>query len=322
MKAVVFKKYGTPEVLQIKELDKPIPKSGEVLVKICATAVNDYDWCMVRGKPYFYRVMFGLFNPKQTIPGMELAGIVESVGQNVSSFKKGDKVYGDISAYGFGSFAEYVCVNEKALMHKPDCISFEQAASIPHASILALQGLVEIGKIKKGQSVLINGAGGGVGMFGLQIAKLNGATEVTGVDTGEKLVVMKQAGFNKTIDYRKKDFTKNGHRYDLILDTKTNRSVFSYWRALAPGGTYVTVGGGLARLLLLLVWSHLVFLLSKKKFKIVALKANKGMDYISLLIESGELKTTIDGPYPLNEISKAMQRFGDGQHIGKVIVSL
>ena len=163
MKAIVFTKYGAPDVLQLKEMPKPSPGEEEVLVKIHATAVNDYDWSMVRGKPYLYRLMFGLWKPKKQIPGMELSGTVEAVGKNVRAFQVGDAVFGDISEYGFGSFAEYLCIHEKALVLKPAAMSFEEAAAIPHASLLAHQGLVEIGKIQKGQQILINGAGGGVG---------------------------------------------------------------------------------------------------------------------------------------------------------------
>ncbi len=251
-------------MLQLKEVEKPIPKENEVLVKVIATAVNDYDWSMVRGKPYLYRLMFGIIKPKRKIPGMELAGIIEALGTNATSFKVGDAVYGDISGYGFGSFAEYICINEKALKLKPGKMSFEQAASIPHASMLAVQALIDIGKVEKGEKILINGAGGGFGTFGLQIAKLYN-TEVTGVDTGDKLKMMKSIGFDHIIDYRKEDFTKNGQRYDLILDAKTNRSTFNYLRSLSPNGRYVTVGGTISRLLQAFILGPLIRLFSKKK---------------------------------------------------------
>ena len=172
MKAAIFTKYGSTEVLQLREVAQPSPGEHEVLIKIQATAVNDYDWSMVRGKPYLYRLMYGIFKPKNKIPGMELSGTIEAVGENAKLFSKGDQVYGDISEYGFGSFAEFVCINEKAITLKPEKMSFEEAASIPHATMLAVQGLIDIGNIQKGQKILINGAGGGVGTFGLQIAKI------------------------------------------------------------------------------------------------------------------------------------------------------
>ncbi|MCO6488239.1 MAG: NAD(P)-dependent alcohol dehydrogenase, partial [Phaeodactylibacter sp.] len=195
MKALVFKKYGVPsEVLRLEERPKPAPAAHEVLVKVRATAVNDYDWSMVQGKPYLYRLLFGLRKPSRQVPGMEVSGTVEALGKNISALEVGDAVYGDISEYSFGTFAEYACVHEKALARKPAGMFFEEAAAIPHASLLAYQGLVGMGGIQQGQQVLINGAGGGVGAFGLQLAKLYDA-EVTGVDAGEKLERMKSAGF-------------------------------------------------------------------------------------------------------------------------------
>ena len=321
MKAIVFTKYGAPDVLQLKEMPKPSPGEEEVLVKIHATAVNDYDWSMVRGKPYLYRLMFGLWKPKKQIPGMELSGTVEAVGKNVRAFQVGDAVFGDISEYGFGSFAEYLCIHEKALVLKPAAMSFEEAAAIPHASLLAYQGLVEIGKIQKGQQILINGAGGGVGTFGLQLAKLYDA-EVTGLDTGNKLGMMQSIGFDHVIDYKKEDFTKNGQRYDLILDAKTNRSIFSYARSLKPNGTYVTVGGYLSSLLQLLMLKPLLSASSEKRFHILALKPNKDIAYINELFEAGKLKTVIDGPYTLSQTQEAVQYFGEGKHQGKVVISV
>lgn len=321
MKAIVCTKYGSPDDLQLKELAKPTPGENEVLVKVHVAALNDYDWSMVRGKPYLYRLMFGVLKPKKQIPGMEMAGKVEALGASVISFKIGDSVYGDISEYGFGSFAEYICINEKALVLKPDKMTFEEAASIPHASMLAVQGLIDVGKIKQGQSVLINGAGGGVGTFGLQLARLYGA-EVTGVDSGDKLNMMKSIGFDHVIDYKKEDFTKNGKLYDLILDTKTNRSVFPYLRSLKPRGRYVTVGGYLTRLLQLFMLKGWVSRFSNKSMRIVGLKPNKDLAYVSKLFEEGKIKPVIDGPYTLDEVPRVLQYFGDGKHKGKVLISI
>lgn len=321
MKAIVFTKYGAPDALQLKEMPKPSPGENEVLVKIHATAVNDYDWSMVRGKPYLYRLMFGLLKPKKQIPGMELSGTVEAMGKNVRAFQVGDAVYGDISEYGFGSFAEYICIHEKALALKPAAMSFEEAAAIPHASMLAYQGLVEIGKIQKGQQILINGAGGGVGTFGLQLAKLYDA-EVAGVDTGDKLEMMKSIGFDQVIDYRKEDFTKNGQRYDLILDARTTRSIFSYARSLKANGAYVTVGGNLSALFQLLLLKPWFSSFSAKNFHIVALKPNKNLAYINELFEAGKIKTVIDGPYELSKAPDALNYFGEGKHQGKVVISI
>jgi NADPH:quinone reductase-like Zn-dependent oxidoreductase len=321
MKALVLTKYGSPDRLQLQEVPKPAPREEEVLVRIHATAINDYDWSMVRGKPYLYRLMFGLTKPKRTIPGMELSGIIESVGENVKSFKAGDAVYGDISDFGFGSFAQYICIHEDALVSKPDKMTFEEAASIPHASTLAHQGLIDVGNLQQDQQVLINGAGGGVGTIGLQIAKIYGA-EVTGVDTGDKLKTMKSIGFDHIIDYKKTDFTKNGKRYDLILDAKTNRFPFAYARSLKANGKYITVGGTLSTLFLLLITKGWIAKFKKKHLHIVALKPNKDLAIINELFEAGKIKPVIDGPFKLSEVPQALQRFGDGKHEGKVIVSI
>jgi NADPH:quinone reductase-like Zn-dependent oxidoreductase len=316
MKAFLYTKYGHPEkVLQLKEVEKPVPKENEVLIKIHATAINDYDWSMVKGEPGLYRLLFGVFKPKHLIPGMELAGTVEALGPETSFFEVGDAVYGDTSDYGFGTFAKYMCINEKALIKKPDNVSFEEAASISHASMLAVQGLHDIGKLQNGQKILINGAGGGVGTFGLQIAKMQEA-EVTGVDSGDKLEMMKQLGFDHIIDYKKEDFTRNGQTYDLILDCKTSRSPSAHAKSLKPGGIYVTVGGTIPRLLQLAISR----LFGRTNMHILALKANRDLAYINELFEEGKIKTAIDGPYPFDEIPRLVQYFGEGKHQGKVIV--
>jgi len=320
MKAIVFEKYGKPEqVLKIVEAEKPQPKENEVLVKIKATAINDYDWSIVRGKPYLYRLMFGLFKPKFKISGMELSGVIEGIGPKVTTRKVGEAVYGDISNFGFGTFAEYICVPENEVLLKPDEISFEVAASFPHASTLALQALREIGKIKKGQKILINGGGGGVGTMGLQLAK-NYQCEVTGVDSESKLEMMKSIGFDHVIDYKKVNFTKTGEQYDLILDCKTLKPALSYLRALKPSGVYVTVGGSISNLLGVLFWRKLIPIFSSKKLHILSLKPNEGLEEICNLIISNQLKCQIDGPYPFEEIPRLIQYFGEGLHKGKIVV--
>jgi len=320
MKAILFEAYGLPKaVLKLKELAKPIPKENEVLIKIYATAINDYDWSMVRGKPYLYRLMFGLLKPKYKTPGMELAGLVEDIGLNVKKLKVGDAVFGDISKYGFGTFAEYISINEDSVIKKPDELSFEIATAIPHASALALQALRDVGKIKNGQKILINGGGGGVGTIGLQLAKLSNC-QVTGVDSHEKFDMMKSLGFDHVIDYKKVDFTKTGEQYDLILDCKTNKSPFSYLKALKPNGKYVTIGGKLINLLTVLFLSIPIHLLSTKKLKILSLKPNEGLDYICELLKQNKITSEIDGPYPLEDTPRLIQYFGDGQHKGKIVI--
>ena len=322
MKAIVFEKYGPPEkVLAIREVEKPVPKENEVLIKIQATAVNDYDWSMVRGKPYVYRLLFGLFKPKYPIAGMELSGVIEGIGANVEKLKVGDAVYGDISNYGFGTFAEYLCIHEKAVRRKPDAFSFEEAAAIPHAALLALQAMRDMGSIAQGQKILINGAGGGVGTIGIHIAKHYGC-EVTGVDAGEKLDMMKLNGFDHVIDYQKENFTKNGEQYDLIVDCKTNQSAFSYLRSLKPKGKYVTVGGKPGSLINMLLWGNIVSLFSTKKLQILALKPNEGLEYIEELFSQNKMKCVMDGPYAMEDIPGLIRYFGEGKHKGKVVIKM
>ena len=324
MKAYNIKNYGEPDkVLRLIEAEQPEPKNTEVQVKVCATTINDYDWCITTGKPFAYRLFFGIFSPRKKlmIPGMEVAGIVEQVGNNATKFKAGDAVYGDISEFGFGSFAEFLCIDEKALAHKPDSMSFEEATSIPHAAMLALQSLRDVGQIKDGQKILINGGGGGVGSFGLQLAKLYNA-DVTGVDTGEKLNAMETQGFDNLIDYKKEDFTKSNQQYDLILDCKTNRSLWKFLKVIKPEGKYISIGGRSGNLLQMLYMSPILKLFSKKRVQMVMLKANKDLGYINQLYEDNKINCVIDGPYTFDKIPWAIQRFGDGLHNGKIVISV
>lgn len=321
MKAILLKKYGPPGDLQVSEVPKPEPGEHEVLVKVHCTAINDYDWSMVRGRPYAYQLLFGLGKPKHPIPGMELSGTVEAVGDKVTQHQVGDKVYGDTSEFGFGTLAEYVCIHEKALLRKPTHLSFEEAASIPHAYGLAYQGLVEKGQITKGQKVLINGAGGGVGSFGLQIAKLYD-TEVTGVDTGDKLNRMKSLGYDHIIDYKQQDFTKLKEQYDLILDAKTTHGPFAYARVLKPSGRYITVGGTMFTIIQVALLGGLIKRLYKKHLGVLALVPNKDLDSIDEHFRDKKLECVIDGPYPLEQVPRLIQYFGEGRHSGKVIIKM
>ena len=320
MKAIIQEGYGGPDSLNLREITKPSPQKNEVLVKVKAAAINDYDWCLLSGKPYLYRLMFGLRKPKQKTPGMELSGVIEDVGEDVHKFNIGDFVYGDISDYGFGALAEYVCVNAAALSLKPEYMSFPDAASIPHAALLAKQGLIDAGQIEENQKVLINGAGGGVGTFGLYLAKQYGA-HVTGVDTGDKLRQMQAIGYDCVIDYQDTDFTHNGLQYDLILDAKTNRGPSAYMRSLSPGGKYVTVGGHLTRLLQILVMKGWLRKIYKKSLHIVALKPNQDLAYIEQLYKAGKITPIVDGPHRLTDTPKLIQYFGESRHTGKIIVA-
>jgi len=320
MKAIVFTKYGIPDVLELREVDKPVPKDDEVLIKVYAVSINDWDWNLLQGTPFINRLLYGLFKPKKKILGSDIAGRIEAVGKNVERFQPGDEVFGDLSGE-WGGFAEYVCARENALALKPANMTFDEAAAIPQAAMLALQGLRDKGQIQPGQKLLINGAGGGVGTFALQIAKLHGV-EVTGVDSSGKLDMLRSMGFDQVIDYTQEDFTKNGQRYDLILDVKTNRSIFNYTRALRPNGIYVTVGGSMSRIFQALFLGPLISMISKKNIRLVALKQNKDLAYMNELFEAGKVKPVIDGPYKLSEVPEAMRYFGKGNHKGKIVITL
>ncbi len=319
MKAIVYYKYGTADNLELKEIDKPIPKDDEVLIKVYAVSINDWDDGLLHGD-FINRMLNGLRKPKRNILGSDIAGRIEAVGKNVKQFKPGNEVYGDLSGR-WGGFAEYVCAGENLLALKPASMSFEEAAAIPQAAMLAVQGLIDKGKIKQGQKLLINGAGGGVGTFGIQIAKLYGV-EVTGVDNTGKLDMMHSMGFDHIIDYTKEDFTKNGKCYDLILDVKTNRSVFDYTRALCRNGVYVTVGGSLGRLFQALLLAPWISMILKKYIRIVSLKPNKDLNYMNELFEAGKIKAVIDGPYRLDQLPDAFRLFGKANHKGKIVIRL
>lgn len=320
MRAIVYTNYGTPDTLELKEVDKPVPTEDEVLVKVYAVSINDWDWALLLGIPFINRLLNGVLKPKNTILGSDVAGRIESVGRNVKRFKPGDDVFGDLSGR-WGGFAEYVCARENEVALKPAGMTFEEAAAIPQAGMLALQGLFEKVHMQAGQKVLINGAGGGVGTFAVQLAKPYGV-EVTGVDSPGKLEMLRSMGFDHVIDYTQEDFTRNGKRYDLILDAKTNRSMFDYARALSPNGTYVTVGGSLVRLVEALILGPWILRSSGKTIRIVSLKRNRDLDHFSGLFEAGKLKPVIDGPYKLNEVPEALRHFGEGKHKGKVVITV
>ena len=321
MKAVVLSHYGSLEQLELKDIEKPTPRAGEVLVKIHATTINDWDWCLVRGTPFYIRLLCGWRKPNIPIPGAEIAGRVEAVGQNVTQFRVGDAIYGDISECGFGGFSGYVCVPETALANIPEGTTFTEAAAIPHAAMLAVQGLMDAGQLQPGQKLLINGGGGGVGTLGVQIARTLGVEEITGVDHASKFALMRSLGFTQTIDYTQADFTKGSERYDMILDTKTNRSPFKYLSVLKPGGIYVTVGGLTPRLLQVALFGPIVRKLTSKRMHLVNLQPNKDLAYINKLLTASQLKPVIEGPYPLSEVPRLIQHFGEGRHLGKVVIA-
>lgn len=322
MKAMVLERIGTPDDLALMDVPVPTPKAGEVLVRVQAASINDWDMGLITGTPLMNRLMVnGLLGPKVRVLGCDVAGRVEAVGDSVKTFSPGDEVYGDLSSDGFGAFAEYVRAPERSLTRKPPTMSFEQAAAVPQAGVLAVQGLIDVGKIQRGQRVLINGAGGGVGTIGLQIAKLHGA-EVTVVDRADKLPMLHDLGADKGIDYQVEDFTEGDQRYDLILDVKSNRAPGAYARVLNPGGAYVTVGGDTGRLLQVALSGLFSPLLLKKRLRVVALKQNKDLEYLGRLVEDEQLRIVIDGPYPLEDLPAAFHHFASGEHKGKIVITL
>jgi len=319
MLAMVYTQYGTPDVLALKEVEKPIPQDDEVLVKVRAASINSWDWDLLRGKPVVFR-FWGLFKPKFQIPGADVAGQVERVGEKVKQFKPGDEVFGDL-CNSWGGFAEYVCARENALAIKPAAMTFAEAAALPQAGVLAVQGLRDNGQIQKGQKLLINGAGGGVGTFALQMAKSSGA-EVTAVDSTEKLAMLRELGADQVMDYTQEDFTKHTQRYDMILDVVGHRSIFDFKRILNPRGIYVMVGGTPRRLFQVLILGLWISKTSSKKMGVLVHKPNQDLAYLKELFEDGKVIPVIDKRYPLSETADAFSYFGKGRVQGKIVITM
>jgi NADPH:quinone reductase-like Zn-dependent oxidoreductase len=321
MKAIVTSKYGPPEVLELKEVEKPTPRDDEVQVKVRAASVNQADWHLLEGKPFMARLMGGgLLRPKIKRPGSDIAGQVEVVGKGVNQFQVGDEVFG----FGVGGFAEYVCRRENALALKPINLSFEEAAAVPVAAVTALQGLRDVGKIQAGQKVLIDGASGGVGTFAVQIAKSFRA-EVTGVCSTRNLDMVRSIGADHVIDYTREDFTKKKERYNLILATAGYHSIFDYSRALSPKGTYVFIGG--SRLMRSLFQAMLIGPLvsttgNKKMTSMIAKMNKKDLAFLKDLLEAGKIRPVIDRRYQLSEVPQALRYLEEGHAKGKVVITI
>lgn len=319
MRAVVYDRYGPPEVLRLEQVERPSPGEGEVLVRVKAVSLNLSDWECLTGSPFYVR-LFGLFRPRMRILGSDIAGRIEEVGEGVTGFAAGDDVFCDTLGTSFGGFAEYACVRADLLLRKPEELSFEEVATIPQASIIAVQGLRAGGGLQPGQKVLINGAGGGSGMFAIQLAKQQGA-EVTAVDTAAKLDHMRALGADRVLDYTQTDFTKTGDRYDLILDLVGTRSSFAHRRALRRGGAYKMVGGRMGSFLSNLILGPLVGRLTGTRIGILTAQSNKEDLAIVLdQVAGGKLKLTIDRRFPLEETAEAIRYHGEGRGLGKVLV--
>ena len=330
MNAIVCTKYGSPDVLELKEVDKPIPKDYEVLVKIYAASLNAADFEYLSGS--WAARFLGPLKPKHKILGSDIAGRVETVGRNVKQFQPGDEIFGDSSLCGFGAFAEYVCVPENALALKPTSMTFEEASTYPQAAIVALQGLREKRPIQPRQKVLINGAGGGMGTFAVQIAKSFGA-EVTGVDSTRKLDMLGSIGADHVIDYTREDYTKSGQRYDLILDVAAHHSIFDYKRVLSPGGIFVMIGGSRFAIFQAVFLGSLISRIGSKRMGINTGSKRMGIDkwkpnikedlvLLNDLFEAGKVVPIIDRRYPLSEVPEALRYLEEGHALGKVVINV
>jgi len=325
MKAAIYTRYGPPEVVQIEDVEKPVPNDNGVLIKVRAASVNPYDWHFMRGLPYLIRLMAGFRKPKVTRLGADVSGQVEAVGKNVSQFKPGDEVFGACSGPFSGAFAEYACTPESALVLKPANVTFEQAASVPIAALTALQALRDKAKTQWGHKVLVNGAAGGVGTFGVQIAKSFGA-EVTAVCSARNIEMVRSIGADRVIDYTQQDFTKSAQRYDIILDNVGNHSLSACRRVLNPKGILVTAGGQAGSWMLLAIARALTALVlssfSSRKLLGVLVKLNQvDLTVMGELIATGKVTPVIDKRYKLTEISDAIRFVETGHARGKVVIT-
>ena len=320
MKAVAYARYGPPDVLRLTDVNTPVPAGDQVLVKVHAVSVNASDWEVLRGKPLYSRIG-GPFRPRHHVLGSDIAGQVASTGPDATLFRPGDDVFADILDF-MGGFAEYVCVPQAKLARMPAGLTYEQAAVLPQTGAIAWQGIRGKGNLQPGQKVLINGGGGGSGMYAVQLAKLQGA-EVTGVDNAEKLEFMRSLGADFVIDYAREDFTRNGHRYDLILDLAAYRPAFAYRRSLLPGGRYLYVGGSVATLLQVLVTGPLIGAAGRKRIRVLAVRLGvQHLGPIVELIQAGEITTMIDRRFPLSQVPDALRYLGEGHAKGKVVITV
>lgn len=321
MTAAVYSEYGGPDVLRVDEVELPTPDEDEVLVRVMARSVNAGDWHLLRGTPFLVRLVYGGYRrPKFPILGVDIAGRVEAVGKNVADFQSGDEVVADLSKSGFGGFAEYVCVPASAAVPKPATVSFEAAAAAPTAGVAALQALRDVGKLQSGETVLINGASGGVGTFAVQVAKFLGA-EVTSVCSTAKVETVRSLGADHVIDYTQEDVTEGGAQYDLILDAAGTHSMRAYARALRPTGRYVFVGGPTRRFVTALLAGPVLSITGGKQFRAFMLDPDRDdLAFVMGLLQSGDVEPVIDRRYRLDEVPEAIRYLEAGRATGKVVV--
>jgi NADPH:quinone reductase-like Zn-dependent oxidoreductase len=323
MKAVVYHTYGSPDVLSLEEIPRPVPGDDEILVRVHAASVNAADWRMLRGEPFLIRLMgYGLLKPKHSILGADIAGRVEAVGAGVTRYQAGDEVFGEISESGFGGFAEYACAREDAVALKPKRLSFEEAAAVPMAGLVALQALRDVGRVRAGQEVLVNGSSGGVGTYSVQIAKAYGA-EVTGVCSTRNIEMVRSIGADHVVDYTKEDFTRSGKQYDVIHAVNGYHPIFDYRRALRPGGTYVMTGGRMAQMYQAMFLGPLLSMAGGKKMAFMMEKPRaEDLSSLSELCDAGGIRPVIDKRYTLQEVPEAIRYLYGGHARGKVVISV
>jgi len=322
MKAIVYTKYGPPDVLQLEEVEQPSPRDNEALVKVHAAAINSGNMFMVSGKPFIARMSSGLLRRKYLNPGSDVAGRVEAVGKNVTKLEPGDEVFGDNSPGGYGTYAEYVCVPEDELALKPSNVTFEEAAATPQAALVALQGLRNVGQIQAGEKILIIGASGGNGTFAVQIAKAIGA-EVTAACSTRNIEFVRLIGADHVIDYTQEDFAQNGEQYDLIIAMAGYRPLQDYKRALRPGGIFVWAGGPLRGLLEAMALGPWVSRNGNKKLTTLSHQPNQGdLVYVAGLMQAGKVKPVIDRCFPLEETAEALRHYEAGHMQGKVVITV
>jgi NADPH:quinone reductase-like Zn-dependent oxidoreductase len=323
MKAAISTRYGPPDVVRIMDVERPVPKDGEVLIAIRAASVNPLDWHALRGTPRLVRIVFGLATPKNPRLGVDVAGQVEAVGRRVTRFQPGDAVFGVCK----GAFAEYTCASESALVAKPDRISFEQAAGVPIAALTALQGLRDHGRLEAGQKVLVNGAAGGVGTFAVQIAKALGA-DVTGVCSTRNADLVRSIGADQVIDYTREDFARSGEHFNLLFDCVGNRALSACTRVLTPRGIYVGIGGGgpgtssftlVVEILARMLRRRFV---SQELIGFIAKSRPEDLATLCELITSARVTPVIDRRFPLSDVSGAIRYLEAGHARGKVIVAV
>jgi NADPH:quinone reductase-like Zn-dependent oxidoreductase len=326
MKAAVRDRYGTPDVVEVREVDTPVPEGDQVLVRVRAASVNRGDLDGIQPRPGFVRLFIGLRAPRNHAVGLDAAGVVEAVGPDVTRFRAGDRVFADLYSFGMGSFAEFACAVERAFQPIPDAMSFEDAATLPHAGILALQGLRRRDgrTIRPGDKVLISGASGNVGPFAVQIARSMGA-EVTGVCRTEKVDFVRSLGADHVIDYTATDWTRAPERYDWIVDTDSHHSILSVRRALRPNGVYVTLGGSSLPLLDAMAVGPVVSLATDKSTGLLLWWKPFNADDVKTLTEliaAGKVKPVIDRTFPLAEVVDALKWVNDGHAKGKVVITM